>query len=89
MGVLMEEIEEVQNCVNMATAAVNKWEKESIATTDIDGPLSIYGKKSLIKTIAELLAMHANVVKAEEPLEQPLERPRAKVGRPRNVDKRY
>lgn len=52
-----------------AIAAVNKWEKHCIATTDIDGPLSMFAKDLLIKTIFELLNESAPVVQAEGALD--------------------
>lgn len=49
----------------IAALVVNKWEALSIATTDIDGPLSTFAKGSLIRIISETLDNYKVVLQAE------------------------
>jgi hypothetical protein len=46
-------------------ALVNNWEKHCVATTDLDGPLTLFARDNLIKRIAELLATRNSVVHSE------------------------
>ena len=76
-------IEQTADFYKKAELAIGKWEREAISNTDIEGPLSVFAKTSLIMSVAELLAKSCET-SHPTPATQELER--RKPGRPRNVN---
>jgi len=72
---------ELNETMKIAANIVDKWEKLAIATTDLDGPLSPFGKASLIRIFSEALETHAGVVQTLKSFEQPKKKP----GRPPKI----
>ena len=59
-----------------AKEVVDTWEALAISTTDIDGPLSVFAKGSLIRIISDMLENYKPVLQPE------IKPEKRRVGRP-------